>query len=296
MKFQAIQSNTTNINKGPAKRNCNTSSFWKWRFWWEIKHSRHQIEKLFLLYHDLWTIKISWWPTSGRSRGTTVAPVNCIIIYQSNIFHSGQSVKVSVQHPDSIFYLELIVLKCSEMNDWAINSDASMYWAKFIIYKSHLSWVNTIILSNNIWIRNHGYHFWTGNIFGKVVDFICQLFPVWLWNKAWFSRPLNCHWPWPTSIRCSMIDHLWWLSVNVHDRSWAKENQLEERYNWLKVMVFLIKILCWLYFPSFLIIYLQKMKPTGSDKWFQILKFMAHLSSTSANFWNNSFQTNKNPS
>ena len=56
-----------------------------------------------------------------------------------------------------------------------------------IIYESNSSWLNTIILSEKICIRNNGYNFWARNFIGKIFDPLCQLFSIRLWNQAWFD-------------------------------------------------------------------------------------------------------------
>ena len=87
---------------------------------------------------------------------------------------------MNVQRPD-------LTLECPEMfwNEW-LSHELSFIIVK-IIYESNLSWLNTIILSEKICIRNHGYNFWARNFIGKIIDPLCQLFSIWLWNQAWFD-------------------------------------------------------------------------------------------------------------
>ena len=117
--------------------------------------------------------------------------------------------------------------------------------SKKIIYESNLSWLNTIILSEKICIRNNGYNFWARNFIGKIIDPLCQLFSIWLWNQAWFDGLERL----PRNVG-SPSDH----GPNCGPASRDRYKPVQERYNWSKVTVFLIKILCWLFIQSFWII------------------------------------------
>ena len=100
--------------------------------------------------------------------------------------HSSLRIVHQSERPASWFDSRMYCLKCSGMNDWTMNYHSSLYKQK-IIYESNLSWLNTIILSQKICIRNNGYNFWARDFIGEVIDSLCKLFSIWLWNQAWFK-------------------------------------------------------------------------------------------------------------
>lgn len=147
--------------------------------------------------------------------------------------HSSFRIVHQSERPASWFDSRMYCLKCSGMNDWAMNYHSSLYKQK-IIYESNLSWLNTIILSQKICIRNNGYNFWARHFIGKVIDSLCKLFSIWLWNQAWFKGLMS------SERRLRWTDN---GPVILGLRGRFKP--VQERYNWSKVMVSLIKIPCW---------------------------------------------------
>ena len=201
IKFKAIQSNTANINKSPEKRNLDTSTFRKWRFWREVKYTRNRIRNLkcTLSVHWVYAVYLALTKIDRDYDGL------------SNMFHSGQSIKVNVQRPD------LIVLKCPGMTDWVIHSNASL---------QALTLRKVIMLSNNIWIRDNGYYIWTRDSIREVIDSVCKLFSVWLWYQARFSQN---QWLWSRLLRSTDKFHISNSTVHGKHKTIKKRNTIGER-------------------------------------------------------------------
>ena len=96
-------------------------------------------------------------------------------------------------------------------------------WVQFIM--SPESWLNAIILSQNICIRNNGYNFWARDFIGEIINPLCKLFSIWLWNQAWFQLETFKVW-WTLSEVCDLP---FWDNQRPI-KTWLREIQLVKSY------------------------------------------------------------------